>query len=149
MSATTVLNSCLVTYYYAEKSSSDYIYASLGTTLGDLRDQIHTKVKSTLEVNWGERDAIHPNSAAIMISASKKEPISLKMHRQLTDSTTGTHGSNEFTDDSLTIRDLCTVDDHIYAIIPSKPSVELPPNLAVLGPAYLTEPLLDKTANSK
>jgi hypothetical protein len=80
MSATTVLNSCLVTYYYAEKSSSDYIYVSLGTTLGDLRDQIHTKVKSMLEINWGERDAIHPNSASIMISASKNEAFPLKTH---------------------------------------------------------------------
>jgi len=80
MSVMTVQNSCLVTCYYAEKSLSDYIYASLGTTLGDLRDQIHTKVKSTLEVNWGERDAIHPNSALIMISASKKEFFSLKTH---------------------------------------------------------------------
>jgi hypothetical protein len=85
MSAATVLNSCLVTCYYAEKSSSDYIYASLGTTLGDLRDQIHTKVKvslsqSMLEVNWGEREAIHPNSASIMISASKTEPFALKTH---------------------------------------------------------------------
>ena len=59
------------------------------------------------------------------------------------------HRSNKFTDDSLTIGDLCTANDHIYAIIPSKPSIELPPNLTVLGPAYLTEPLLDKTANSK
>ena len=67
----------------------------------------------------------------------------------MTDSTTGTHRSNKFTDDSLTIGDVCTADDHIYAIIPSQPSTELPPNLAVLGPAYLTEPLLDKTANSK
>jgi len=65
------------------------------------------------------------------------------------DSTTGTHRSNNFTDDSLMIGDLCTADDCIYAIIPSKPSVELPPNLAVLGPAYLTEPFYEKTANSK
>jgi hypothetical protein len=72
---------CLVTCYYAEKSSSDYIYAPLSTTLGDLRDQIHTKVKSMLEVNWGERDAKNPNSASIMISASKKEAFSLKMHK--------------------------------------------------------------------
>jgi hypothetical protein len=72
MSAKTVRNSCLVTCYYAEKSTSDYIYASLGTTLGDLRDQIQTKIKSTLQDNWGERDTIHPNSASIMISASKK-----------------------------------------------------------------------------
>ena len=67
----------------------------------------------------------------------------------MTDSTTGTHGSSKFTDDSLTIGDLCTADDHIYAIILSKPSIGLPPNIAVLGPAYLTEPLLNKTANSK
>jgi hypothetical protein len=83
MSATTVLKSCLVTYYYAEKSTSDYIYASLGTTLGDLRDQIHTKIKSTLEANWGERDTIHPNSASIMISASKEENFSLKTRRDV------------------------------------------------------------------
>ena len=67
----------------------------------------------------------------------------------MTDTTTGTHGSNRFTDDSLTIGDLCTADDHIYAIIPSKLSLELPPNLAVLGPAYLTQPLLNKTYHSK
>jgi hypothetical protein len=73
-----MLKSCLVTCYFTEKSTSDYIYASLGTTLGDLRDQIHTKIRSTLEANWGERDAIHPNSASIMISASKKEDFSLK-----------------------------------------------------------------------
>jgi hypothetical protein len=72
MSATTVRNSCLVTCYYAEKSISDYIYASLGTTLGDLRHQIQSKIKSTLEENWGERDTVHPNSASIKISASKK-----------------------------------------------------------------------------
>src|ERR1700729_4615839 len=83
MSATTVLKSCLVTCYYAEKSTSDYIYASLGTTLGDLRDQIHTKVKSTLEVHWGERDTIHPNSASIMISASKKCAFPLKTHKEV------------------------------------------------------------------
>lgn len=71
MSVTTVMNSCLVTCYYAEKSSSDYFYAPLSTTLGDLRDQIHTKVKSMLEENWGELDAIHPNSASIVISAGK------------------------------------------------------------------------------
>jgi hypothetical protein len=69
-----------VTCYYAEKSSSNYIYAPLSTTLGDLRDQIHTKVKSTLEVNWGERDAIHPEPASILISGSKKEAFSLQMH---------------------------------------------------------------------
>ena len=80
MSAMTMLNSCLVTCYYAKKSSSNYIYASLGTTPGDLRDQIHTKVKSMLEVNWGERDAIHPNSALIMISASEDKALPLKMH---------------------------------------------------------------------
>ena len=107
MSATTVLNSCLVTCYYAEKSSSDYIYASLGTTLGNLRDQIHTKVKSMLEVNWGERDAIHPNSASILISVSKTEPFLLKRTEKLMDSITGTHGSSKFNDDSLTIGDLC------------------------------------------
>jgi hypothetical protein len=83
MSATTVLNSCLVTCYYAEKSTCDYIYASLGTTLGDLRDQIHAKVKSALEVNWGERDTIHPNSASIMISASKKCAFPLKTHKEV------------------------------------------------------------------
>jgi len=83
MSAATVLKNCLVTCYYAEKSLSDYIYAPLSTTLGDLRDQIHTQVKSTLEVNWGERDAIHPSTASIMISASKKEAFSLKMHKEV------------------------------------------------------------------
>ena len=67
----------------------------------------------------------------------------------MTDSTTGTHGSNKFTDDSLMIGDLRTADDHIYAIIPSKPSIELPPDLAVLCQECLTEPLLDKIANSK
>lgn len=40
-------------------------------------------------------------------------------------------------------------DDHIYAIISSKSSIELSTNLAVLGPVYLTQPLLNKTANSK
>lgn len=66
------------------------------------------------------------------------------------DSTTGTHGSNKFTDDSLTIGDLCTADDRIYAIIPSKlskPSIELPPNLVVLCQESLTEPLLHKIAH--
>jgi hypothetical protein len=81
--ATTVMNGCHVTYYYTEKSSSDYFYATLSTTLGDLREQIHTKVKSMLERNWGERDVIHPNSASIMISASKKEVFSLKMHKEV------------------------------------------------------------------
>src|ERR1700727_2275172 len=85
MSATTVLKSCLMTCYYAEKSTSNYIYASLGTTLGDLRVQIHAKVKSTLEVNWGERDTIHPNSASIMISARKKGDFSLKTHEEATE----------------------------------------------------------------
>jgi hypothetical protein len=67
----------------------------------------------------------------------------------LTDSTTGTHGSNKFTDDSLTIGDLCTADDRIYAIVPSKPSLELPLGIAVSYPEFLTEALFDKTANSK
>ena len=67
----------------------------------------------------------------------------------MTDSTTDTYGSKKFTDDSLTVGDLCTAGDHIYAIIPSKPSVDLPIDLAALCPEFLTQPLFDKTANSK
>lgn len=71
-----LLSSHRLTCFYAEKSSSSYIYAPLDTTLGELRDKIHTNIKSALEVNWGERDAIHPDTASIMISASKKEVFS-------------------------------------------------------------------------
>ena len=67
----------------------------------------------------------------------------------MTDSTTDTYGSKKFTDDSLTVGDLCTAGDHIYAIIPSKPSVDLPIDLAALCPEFLTQPLFDKAANSK
>ena len=63
--------------------------------------------------------------------------------------TTENQGSHKFTDDSLTIGDLCTAKDRIYAIIPSKPSVKLPLDIAALCPELLTGPLLDKTAKSK
>ena len=63
--------------------------------------------------------------------------------------TTENQGSHKFTDDSLTIGDLCTAKDRIYAIIPSKTSVKLPLDIAALCPELLTGPLLDKTAKSK
>lgn len=61
----------LITCYYVEKSTSYFMYTRPDTRLGDLRNQIHVKAKETLEDNWGEQDAVHPDPISIMITASK------------------------------------------------------------------------------
>ena len=89
----------------------------LTVTLGNLRAKVHSKAQSLLLNKCKVKGCVYPKLKAIGIVASKGEFLTLPMVINI--SYIDTHGFTAFETISTRIGDICSTNEHIYALIPS------------------------------